>query len=415
MSRHRLEVADVFRNHGPEFMQQWGGSLSIDQRRAFDAIVNCRTKALGGHLEQCNGCGHERNAYNSCRNRSCPKCQALARAKWMDSRAAELLPIPYFHVTFTIPKELGSIALQNQRVVYDILLRAAAGTLQELAADPKHVGAEIGVLSILHTWGQKMDYHVHCHCVVTGGGISQDGKQWVSCKKTKDGDPYFIHEKVISRKFRGKFIDFLKKANRAGELGFYGAIKSLSHSDAFENHLNRAVKHDWVVDVNPPFGRPEQVLCYLARYTNRVAISNDRLITVRDGRVFFWWKDYANDGEKKATSLETCEFIRRFLLHVVPSGFRKIRHSGFMANRNRDAKLRLARELLGTCDEDNATDDVEQQEQSSPDEESEPRESRCPVCRQGIMVRVAWIPAERELLPFRVTTSARPPPMEKTA
>ena len=395
-------------------MQQWGGSLSIDQRRAFDAIVNCRTKALGGHLEQCNGCGHERNAYNSCRNRSCPKCQALARAKWMDSRAAELLPIPYFHVTFTIPKELGSIALQNQRVVYDILLRAAAGTLQELAADPKHVGAEIGVLSILHTWGQKMDYHVHCHCVVTGGGISRDGKQWIPCKKTKDGDPYFIHEKVISRKFRGKFIDFLKKANRAGELGFYGAIKSLSHSDAFENHLNRAVKHDWVVDVNPPFGRPEQVLCYLARYTNRVAISNDRLITVRDGRVFFSWKDYANDGERKTTSLKTCEFIRRFLLHVLPRRFRKIRHSGFMANRNRDAKLKLARQLLGVCDEHNATDDVQPPERCSADEQSEPRESRCPVCRKGVMVRVGWIAAEHELIPRMVTALARSPPMKKT-
>lgn len=415
MSRHRLEVADVFRSYRSEFMQQWGGSLSIDQRRAFDAIVNCRTKALGGHLEQCNACGHERNAYNSCRNRSCPKCQALARANWMESRAAELLPIPYFHIVLTVPNEIGSIALQNQRVVYDILFQAGVRTLQELAADPKHMGAEIGVLSILHSWGQRMGYHVHLHCVVTGGGISPDATQWIPCKRTKDGVPYFVHERVISRKFRGKFIHFLKKANQAGKLEFHGNMESLSRSAAFEHHLHRAVKHDWVVSVKPPFGGPKQVLCYLARYTNRVAISNDRLITVRDGRVFFSWKDYANDGERKTTSFKTCEFIRRFLLHVLPSGFRKIRHSGFMANRNRDAKLKLARELLGVRDERDATDDVEQPERSSDDEQSEPRESRCPVCRKGTMVRVARIFSELELQLNRVTTLARPPPMKKTA
>ena len=415
MSRHRLEVADVFRSYRSEFMQQWGASLSIDQRRAFDAIVNCRTKALGGHLEQCNGCGHERNAYNSCRNRSCPKCQALARAKWMEARAAELLPIPYFHVVLTVPNEIGSIALQNQQVVYDILFRAGVGTLQELAADPKHLGAEIGVLSILHTWGQRMDHHVHLHCVVTGGGISPDAAQWIPCKRTKDGVPYFIHEKVISRKFRGKFIDYLKKANTADKLGFYGNLESLSRPAEFESHLNKSVRHDWVVDVEPPFGRPKQVLCYLARYTNRVAISNDRLITVRDGRVFFWWKDYAHDGAMKQTSFEACEFIRRFLLHVLPRGFRKIRHSGFMANRNRDAKLKLARKLLGVRDERDATVDVERPERSSDDEQYEPRESRCPICRKGVMVRVARISSELELQLHGITTLARPPPMKKTA
>ena len=415
MSRNRLEVADVFRNYGSEFMQQWGSSLSVDQRRAFDAIVNCRTKALGGHLEQCNACGHERNAYNSCRNRSCPKCQALARANWMESRAAELLPIPYFHIVLTVPNEIGSIALQNQRVVYDILFQAGVRTLQELAADPKHMGAEIGVLSILHTWGQRMDHHVHLHCVVTGGGISPDGTQWIPCKRTKDGVPYFVHEKVISRKFRGKFIDYLKKANAAGKLGFYGKLESLSRPAEFETHLNESVRHDWVVDVQPPFGKPKQVLCYLARYTNRVAISNDRLITVRDSRVYFWWKDYANDGEMKQTSFEACEFIRRFLLHVLPSGFRKIRHSGFMANRNRDAKLKLARKLLGVRDERDATVDVERPERSSDDEECEPRESRCPVCRKGFMVRVARISSEIEFQLRSVATSARPPPMKKSA
>jgi hypothetical protein len=415
VSRHRLEVADVFRNYGLEFMRQRGGSLSIDQRRAFDAIVNCRTKALGGHLEQCNACGHERNAYNSCRNRSCPKCQALARANWMESRAAELLPIPYFHIVLTVPNEIGSIALQNQRVVYDILFKAGVRTLQELAADPRHMGAEIGVLSVLHTWGQRMDHHVHLHCVITGGGISPDGKQWIPCKRTKDGVPYFVHEKVLSRKFRGKFIDYLKKANTAGKLGFYGNLESLSRPTEFENHLNKSVRHDWVVHVQPPFGSPKQVLCYLARYTNRVAISNDRLIAVRNGRVFFSWKDYANDGERKTTSFEVCEFIRRFLLHVLPSRFRKIRHSGFMANRNRDAKLKLVRQLLGVCDEYNATDDGEQPERTSADEESDPCESRCPVCRKGVMVRVARIPAESELIPRRVTASARSPPMRKTA
>lgn len=416
MNSHRLEVADVFRNHGSDFMKQWGGLLSIDQRRAFDAIISCRTKALGGHLEKCDKCGHERNAYNSCRNRNCPKCQALARANWLESRAAELLPIPYFHVTLTIPKEIGSIALQNRRVVYDILFKSGAGTLQELAADAKHLGAEIGVLAILHSWGQKMDFHVHLHCVVTGGGISPDAKQWIPCKRTKDGVPYFIPQKVISRKFCGKFIDLLKKANSAGKLGFYGNMESLSHRAQFENHLNTSVQHDWVVDVRPPFGSPKQVLCYLARYTNRVAISNDRLITVRDNRVFFWWKDYANDGERKVASFKTGEFIRRFLLHVVPSGFRKIRHSGFMANRNRDAKLNLARELLKARDKHDLAEDVivfQAQDQSAPEEESEPKPSRCPICRTGAMVRVSRIPADHEHR--RRSASARSPPTKKTA
>ena len=217
--------------------------------------------------------------------------------------------------------------------------------------------------------------------MVTGGGISPDGKQWIPCKRTKDGVPYFVHEKVLSRKFRGKFIDYLKKANTVGKLGFYGNLESLSRPTKFENHLNKSVRHDWVVHVQPPFGSPKQVLCYLARYTNRVAISNDRLIAVRNGRVFFSWKDYANDGERKTTSFEASEFIRRFLLHVLPSRFRKIRHSGFMANRNRDAKLKLVRQLLGMHDECNATDDGEQSERTSADEESEPCESRCPVCR----------------------------------
>ena len=413
MSRHRLEVADVFRNYGSEFMQEWGGSLSVDQRRAFDAIVNCRTKALGGHVEQCNDCGHERHAYNSCRNRHCPKCQALARAKWMDSRAAELLPIPYFHIVLTVPDEIGSLALQNQRAVFDILFKAGVGTLQELAADPKHMGAEIGVLSILHSWGQRMGYHVHLHCVVTGGGISPDGTQWIPCKRTKDGQPYFIHERVISRKFRGKFIHLLKKAEQAGKLEFHGRMQALSRFDAFENHLHSAVRHDWVVNVKPPFGGPKQVLRYLARYTNRVAISNDRLIAVRDGRVFFSWKDYTNNAERKTTSFTTSEFIRRFLQHVVPSGFRKIRHSGFMANRNRDAKLKLARELLRVRNDDEEEGD--RSERTSADEDSEQREDRCPACRKGVMIRVGRIPAEWELIPRRVRPSSRPPPFRRTA
>ena len=413
MTRHGLEVADVFRDYGLEFMQKRGSSLSVNQRRAFDAIAACRTKVLGGHLEQCNQCGHERNAYNSCGNRNCPKCRARARAEWTEARTAELLPIPFFHVVFTLPKEFGPIALQNQRVVYNILFRAAAQTLKELAADPKHMGAEIGILAVLHTWGGKLDYHVHLHCIVTGGGLSPDGTRWVRCKRSKKNrKDFFIHGNVLSRKFRGKFIDQLKRAFRDGDLGFHGDIASLANAVAFENRVTKAVRNDWVVDVSSPIGSPIRVLKYLARYTNRVAISNDRLIAVRNGRVHFGWKDYRDGGQQKVTSLEPTEFIRRFLLHVVPSGFMKIRYYGFMANRYRREKLALSRKLLGVSIEQFEDDETEGGERESSDGQCE---SRCPACRRGIMVAVRLIPPAPVQISSAFLSSIRAPPMSRTA
>ena len=287
MTRHRLEVADVFRKYGSQFMSQYGDSLSIDQKRVFHAILNCQTAALGGHRYECRDCGHQLVLHNSCRNRHCPKCQAIGRAKWMAAREAELLPIPYFHVVFTLPHEIGPMALQNKRIVYGALFRAAAETLKELAVDPKHLGAEIGVLGVLHSWGQTLAHHPHLHCVVTGGGISPDGSRWVNCKQSKRRKRFFVHVKVLSRVFRGKFIALLKKAFRQEELGFHGRLAYLSGRANFERLLSFSTRKDWVVDVRAPFGSADRVLKYLARYVNRVAISNSRLLSIENDKVRF--------------------------------------------------------------------------------------------------------------------------------
>jgi hypothetical protein len=398
MTRHRLEVADVFRKYEREFFEQYGSSLSTDQRRAFDAIVACRTNALGGHIEQCDQCGHERNAYNSCRNRHCPKCQAMARAKWTEARAAELLPIPYFHVVFTLEgKEIGPIALQNKKVVYGILFRAAAATLRQLAAQPEHLGAEIGTVAVLHTWGQQLPHHAHVHCICTGGGISPDGTRWVQCKvSNKAKKKFFIPVKVLSLVFRGKFIDFLKRAYRGGELSFHGELAPLKQEYLFEEQLDRAVKRKWVVYAKRPFRGPEQLLKYLARYTHRVAISNNRLIEMRDGHVHFRWKDYRDGGTQKTTWLPATEFIRRFLLHVVPSGFMRIRHSGFLANRFRQQKLELCRQLLGVSSIPGAENAAMMPEEIEEIVNECEEHRRCPVCGKGRMVQVAELPAEND-------------------
>ena len=392
MIRHRLEVADVFRTYGPEFLDQFGASLSADQRRVLHAVSVCRTNALGGHVERCDQCGHERISYNSCRNRHCPKCQAKARAEWMDARAAELLPVPYFHVVFTLPKEIRPMALQNKRVVYDILFRAAAETLKELAADPKHLGAEIGILAVLHTWGQNLMHHPHLHCVVSGGGIAADRAHWVHCKRSRrQNKVFFIPEKVLSRVFRGKFIDFLKRAFRGGELHFFGKLSSLARPAAFERWLNASVRSDWVVDVKRPFGSARVVLKYLARYTHRVAISNSRLVSMQDGKVHFRWKDYADGGKQKTMVLDAAEFTRRFLLHVLPTGFMRIRHYGFLANRFRQEKLALCRRLLGASSEpivDHQEDEAKVPMQSDTD-----ASICCPNCGNGVMKIVQEIPA----------------------
>jgi hypothetical protein len=413
MTRHRLEVADVFRKYKNEFFEQYGNSLSADQRRAFDAVVACRTKALGGHIEQCDHCGHEGNAYNSCRNRHCPKCQGMARAKWMEARAAELLPIPYFHVVFTLPREIGPIALQNKRVVYGILFRAAAETLKKLAADPRHLGAEIGVVAVLHTWGQQLPHHPHVHCICTGGGISPDGTRWVRCKMSKTKKKFFIPVEVLSLVFRGKFIGLLKRAFGNGELSFHGELAPLRQMNTFEERLNAAVDRKWVVYAKRPFRGPERLLKYLARYTHRVAISNSRLIEMRDGHVHFWWKDYRDGGTRKTMCLPVTEFIRRFLLHVSPSGFMRIRHYGFLANRFRNQKLDLCRRLLAVASIPEVENAMMKSEQMSAECE---QRGRCPVCGKGRMVQVAEIPAENDgrKRQHRRRRSPRSPPNRPT-
>jgi hypothetical protein len=404
-------VADVFRRYASEFLKQYGRSLSFDQRRAFDAVVACRTKLLGGHVQQCETCRHDRFAYNSCWNRHCPTCQAMDQAKWMEARAAELLPIPYFHLTFTLPQQIRPIALQNKRLVYGILFRAAAETLKDLAADPKHLGAEIGILAVLHTWGQKLGIHPHLHCVVSGGGIAPDRSRWIPCKYSRrKGKEFLLPRKVISRVFRGKFIGFLKRAYRRGELGFHGQIASFASPKAFAQCLNRSIANDWYVDFRRPFSSPQVVLKYLARYTHRVAISNRRLIGIEDGKVHFSYKDYADGGQWKTTALEPVEFIRRFLLHVLPSGFMRIRHYGLLANRFRAEKLTLCRELLGVSMEPQTAAGDDRPEPQPP--VGQETGARCPLCG-GRMFIIHEIPPEPQPYPF--PRASRSPPCRHSA
>jgi ribosomal protein L32 len=336
-----LEVADIFRRFGASFRQMHAASLGRGQLRAMSAIERCRTAALGGHVEQCDACGHRRITYNSCRHRACPKCQSLARAQWLEDREAELLDVEYFHVVFTVPEPVAAIALQNKRLVYDLLFHASAETLRTIAADPQHLGAEIGFLSILHTWGQNLLHHPHVHCVVPGGGIAPDGTRWISCRPG-----FFLPVRVLSRLFRRRFLERLHEAFRAGQLHFYAQLEPLREMRAFRAHLAEAARTEWVVYAKPPFGGPRQVLNYLGRYTHRVAISNNRLLSMEGDRVTFAWKDYKHDAAKRTMTLHTHEFIRRFLLHVLPSGLQHIRHYGFLANRYRETKLALCRQLL---------------------------------------------------------------------
>jgi hypothetical protein len=336
------EVADVFRRYGEAYRQQHATALSTAQRRAMTAIELCRTAALGGHVEQCDSCGHERIAYNSCRDRNCPKCQSLARARWLADRQAELLDTQYFHVVFTVPDEIAVVAFQNKRTVYDILFRAAAETLRTIAADPAHLGAEIGFLSVLHTWGQNLLHHPHLHCLVPGGGISPDGERWTACRPG-----FFLPVRVLSRLFRGLFLHYLDKAFTAGRLSFFASLLPLHERPAFLQHLARARTAEWVVYAKPPFAGPQQVLNYVGRYTHRIAISNSRLLVIDDGKVQFRWKDYRRDNRHGIMTLSADEFIRRFLIHVLPGGFQRIRYFGFLCNRQRNKQLARCRVLLG--------------------------------------------------------------------
>ena len=351
MPREGPELADVIRRFGPAFRERSGASLSGSRRRAMDAIERCRTAALGGHIEQCDGCGHRRIVWNSCRNRNCPKCEGLARAQWAADRQAELLNVPYFHVVFTVPHEIATIAFQNQTVVYDILFGAVSETLRRIAADPNHLGAEIGFLAVLHTWGQNLTHHPHLHCLVPGGGIAPDSSSWIACRPG-----FFLPVRVLSRLLRGLFLHRLERAFAAGRLRFFSAYAHLREPAAFRRYLAPLRRAEWVVYAKRPFAGPQQVLDYVGRYTHRVAISNNRLLSVDDAKVRFRWKDYRDGNRSKTMSLEGGEFIRRFLIHVLPDGFRRIRYFGFLANPHRAAKLALCRRLLPISSTQPATD-----------------------------------------------------------
>lgn len=345
MFRPKLEVADIFHRHGEAWRTQNAGHLSLGQLRVMSAIEACRTAALGGHVERCEDCAHTRIAYNSCRNRHCPKCQWSAAAEWLAAREAELLPVPYFHVVFTLPAEIGAIAYQNKAKVYGLLFKAAADALTTIAADPKHLGADIGFIGVLHTWGQNLDHHPHVHCIVPAGGISPDGEEWMRCRPN-----FFLPVRVLSRLFRRLFTERLVALHGAGELQFFGHLARLTTAGAFSAYLAPLRKREWVVYAKRPFGGPGQVLSYLARYTHRVAISNSRILSLSDGKVCFRWKDYRQDGTAKVMTLTASEFIRRFLLHVLPDGFHRIRHYGLFANGHRAERIKLCRQLLGAAE-----------------------------------------------------------------
>jgi len=339
--RPALEVADVLHRHGVDYRRDHDRHLGRVERRVMAAVEACRTSALGGHAEHCTDCGLVRQAYNSCRNRHCPKCQGLARAEWLAQRQAELLPVPYFHVVFTVPAQVGEIAFQNKAAVYAILFKAASEALRVAAADPKHLGAEIGVVAVLHTWGQNLHHHPHVHCVVPGGGLSLDGQRWVACRSG-----FFLPVRVLSRLFRRLFLEHLQHAFEADQLRFFSDLAGLADAGAFTAHLAELKRIEWVVYAKPPFGGPEQVLAYLGRYTHRVAIANSRLVGLNQGQVSFRWKDYRHHDKPKVMTLSADEFIRRFLLHTLPDGFHRIRHYGLFANGHRVAKLAQCRLLL---------------------------------------------------------------------
>ena len=389
MTPPRFEVADIIRAHGGEFLDTYGDTTSPEQRRALADLARCRTAALGGHVEECDRCGHRQVAYNSCRNRHCPRCQGGGAARWVEDRAAELLPVEYFHVVFTLPAALAPIALQNPGAVYGLLFRAAAEALQQIAADPVHLGAEIGFLAVLHTWGQNLQHHPHVHCVVPGGGLSPDGSRWVPCRPG-----FFLPVRVLGRLFRGKFLALLKAAFDGGRLSFHGKLAGLAGPAEFRRALADTAKTEWVVYAKPPFGGPEQVLKYLARYTHRVAISNRRLIGLEGDRVEFLWKDYADGGKPKTMKLKAVEFLRRFLQHVLPAGFVRIRHYGFLANRVCREKLELCRTLLAAL---TTPQPVGAELASEPEwtTESGPEPHICPACGEGRMVIVETFPADR--------------------
>ena len=341
--RPALEVADIFRVHGPAWREAQRAHLSLAQLKVMSAITQCRTAALGGHVLRCDGCGIEQVSYNSCRNRHCPKCQSSAAKRWLDARQADLLPVEYYHVVFTLPAPIAEIAYQNKSTLYGLLFDIAAETLLRIAADPKHLGANIGATLVLHTWGSALTHHPHVHGIVPGGGLAPDGRRWIACRPG-----FFLPVRVLSRLFRRRFLEELQRLYDQGKLKFFGEHRVLADAQAFASWMAPLRKCEWVVYAKRPFAGPQAVLAYLSRYTHRVAISNSRLISMDEHGVTFRWKDYRAKGNTrhKAMTLSPQEFMRRFLLHVLPGGFHRIRHYGLLANGSRRASLALARELL---------------------------------------------------------------------
>lgn len=405
MPRNRLEVADIFRANGPAWRQANAGHVSLGQLKVMSAIENCRTAKLGGHVAACEKCDHIHIAYNSCRNRHCPKCQGAAAKDWLAARQAELLPVEYYHVVFTLPRQISDIAYQNKAVIYAILFKAAAETLITIAGDPKHLGARIAITAVLHTWGSALTHHPHVHCVVPGGGISGDGK-WVPCRTG-----FFLPVRVLSRLFRRLFLEKLTAAHDAGRLQFFGNHDHLVDAKDFGDYLRPVRNIDWVVYAKRPFAGPEAVLAYLSRYTHRVAIANSRLISCDNKGVTFKWKDYRAKGQTrhKTMTLTTPEFIRRFLIHVLPRGFHRIRHYGLFANARRAENLTRLRELLGVVAEQREADTSDVANDNEPQVLAHP----CPCCG-GRMVIIETFLAHAKCLAIERGEQPRAPPHIRT-
>lgn len=397
MPRPKLEVADIFRAHGKTYRREHVGHLNLPQLQVMSAIENCRTAALGGHVAACTKCSHQHIAYNSCRNRHCPKCQGAAAQDWMQARMEDLLPIEYFHVVFTLPSQIADIAYQNKAAVYGLLFKAAAQTLLTIAADPKHLGAKIGMTSVLHSWGSAMTHHPHVHVIVPGGGLSLDGQRWKNCRSG-----FFLLVKVLARLFRRLFLDGLARLHKTGKLRFFGDLTKLADLEAFTDHLAPLRKTNWVVYAKQPFGGPEAVLAYLSRYTHRVAISNHCLVSADASTVAIRWKDYRiKRGDRmKVMRLPTSEFIRRFLIHVLPSCFHRIRHTGFLANGIRRDRIAKIRHLLDAeTKPDQALDEAITTEREDP-----PAHQHCPECGGAMIIIETFLRGQ--------TPKCRAPPRE---
>jgi hypothetical protein len=392
MNRPPFEVADLIRSAGTAFLERNRRWLRWRHIKVLLAIARCRTAALGGHLDECTRCGHRAISYNSCRNRHCPKCQTAARDRWIAARQKELLPTRYVHVVFTLPAPLAPLVLQNKKLIYGLLLRASATTLLEVARDPQHLGAEIGFFSVLHTWSQKLTLHPHVHCVIPAGGLSLDHTHWI-----KSRSRFFLSIKVLRRVFRGKFVAGLRQAFQEGQLNFHGNLAPLAQRKTFAAWLRLLFRKDWVVYSKPPFGGPQYVLQYLGRYTHRVAISNHRLVSFTEGKVTFRWRDSAHHNEQKLLTVSLDEFLRRFLLHLLPRGFVRIRNFGFLANRRRATLVPLSFQLLGTA------------RQPQPEQDACHSNDlwRCPKCGGPMLVIERLTAAEIQLRsPPLVTTAA---------